>query len=150
MTGSGSGADAARSTVGATKDAGWEVGVRHTFALPLEDVWDFLFEDGLALWLGDATLVLEKGAEYATTDDIRGHILSYTPGFRIRLTWQPGEWDHDSTRQVTVREAETGTTVGFHQERLSGRDERKIMLGHWKDVVDQLDAALQQLPSALD
>ncbi len=134
--------EAAADSVGKTKDAGWEVGVRRTVPASIEDVWDFLFEDGLPLWLGEATLVLEKGAEYETTDDIRGRIIGYTPGFRIRLTWQPGEWDHDSTLQLTVREAETGTTIAFHQERLSGREERKIMLGHWKDVVAELEGAL--------
>ncbi|MCU1550217.1 MAG: hypothetical protein JWR36_777 [Glaciihabitans sp.] len=130
------------NTTGKTKDAGWEVGVRRTVSAPVETVWDFLVGDGLPLWLGNVALTLEKGAEYATDDDISGRILSYTPGLRIRLSWQPGEWDHDSTLQLTVRQAETGTTIAFHQERLSGREERKIMLGHWKEVVEHLDHAL--------
>ncbi len=129
-------------SVGQTKDAGWEVGVRRTVAAPVETVWSFLLGDGLPLWLGNTTLTYEKGDAYETDDDIRGHILSFTDGLRIRLTWQPGEWDHDSTLQLTVREAATGTTIGFHQERLSGREERKIMLGHWKDVVEELASAL--------
>jgi len=142
MSRSADNAPSTPSTVGKTKDAGWEVGVRRTVPSPLEEVWDFLLEDGLPLWLGRTTLVLEKGAEYQTDDDIRGRVLGYTPGFRIRLTWQPGEWDHDSTLQLTVREAETGTTIAFHQERLSGREERKIMLGHWKEVVEEIAAGL--------
>jgi uncharacterized protein YndB with AHSA1/START domain len=125
-----------------TKDAGWEVGVRTTVDAPLSEVWAFLLGPGLPLWLGKTELTLEKGARYATDDDIGGHILSYTPGLRIRLSWQPGEWDHDSMLQLTVREAATGTTIAFHQEKLNGREERKIMLGHWKDVVAQLEAAL--------
>jgi uncharacterized protein YndB with AHSA1/START domain len=131
-------------TTGLTRAAGWEVGVRRTVAAPVETVWAFLVGDGLPIWLGRTVLTPEKGAPYATDDDISGSILSFTDGFRIRLTWQPVEWDHDSTLQLTVREAAsgTGTTIGFHQERLSGRDERKIMLGHWKDVVQQLDDAL--------
>jgi uncharacterized protein YndB with AHSA1/START domain len=127
---------------GKTKDAGWEVGVRTTVDAPLDTVWAFVLGPGLPLWLGNTTLTLEKGAPYATDDDIRGRILSYTPGLRIRISWQPGEWDHDSTLQLTVREAATGTTIAFHQERLSGREERKIMLGHWKDVVAQLEAEI--------
>ena len=132
------------TTTGKTKDAGWEVGVRRTVAAPIEVVWGFLLGQGLPLWLGRAKLTLEKGAPYATDDEISGRILSYTEGTRIRLSWQPSEWDHDSTLQLTVREAETGTTIGFHQEKLSGREERKIMLGHWKDVVQQLDDALSE------
>jgi len=126
------------SDTGKTKDAGWEVGVRTTVAAPLPAVWAFLLGDGLPLWLGHAALVYEKGAAYETDDDIRGQVISYTENKRLRLTWQPGEWDHDSTLQVTVKEAATGTTIGFHQERLSGRDERRIMLGHWKDVTARL------------
>jgi uncharacterized protein YndB with AHSA1/START domain len=134
------------NSTGKTKDAGWEVGVRRTVAAPVETVWDFLLGEGLPLWLGNVTLTLEKGAEYATDDDISGRILSYTPGLRIRLSWQPGEWDHDSTLQLTVRATDAGTTIGFHQEQLSGREERKIMLGHWKEVVEQLDDAIAGKP----
>jgi uncharacterized protein YndB with AHSA1/START domain len=130
---------------GLTRDAGWEVGVRRTVNAPLDLVWTFLLGVGLPLWLGNAKLTLEKGASYETDDDIRGTILSYTEGTRIRLSWQPGEWSHDSTLQLTVKEAVTGTTIGFHQERLSGREERKIMLGHWKDVVQELDDAIAAL-----
>jgi uncharacterized protein YndB with AHSA1/START domain len=133
---------AGKAPAGKTKDPGWEVDVRRTVAASVEQVWDFLLEEGLPLWLGKTTLVLEKDAEYETDDDIRGRILGYTPGFRIRLIWQPGEWDHDSTLQVTVRAAATGTSIAFHHERLSGREERKIMLGHWKEVVEELAAGL--------
>jgi uncharacterized protein YndB with AHSA1/START domain len=130
---------------GQTKDAGWEVGVRKTVDAPLDTVWTFLLGAGLPIWLGNTTLVPEKGAPYETDDDIKGIILSYTEGLRIRLSWQPGEWNHESTLQLTVKEAATGTTIGFHQERLTGREERKIMLGHWKDVVQQLDDAIAGL-----
>jgi uncharacterized protein YndB with AHSA1/START domain len=127
---------------GLTKDAGWEVGVRKTVDAPIDSVWVFLLDQGLPIWLGNTALTLEKGAAFETDDDIRGAVLSYTEGSRVRLSWQPGEWDHDSTLQLTVKEAATGTTIAFHHERLSGREERKIMLGHWKDVVQQLDDAL--------
>ncbi|HEY4269287.1 MAG TPA: SRPBCC domain-containing protein [Galbitalea sp.] len=130
---------------GRTKDAGWEVGVRVTVAAPVEDVWDFLLGDGLGIWLGhtQTDLRFEKGAEYVTVDGVRGHIRSYTPEQRIRMSWQPTEWDHDSILQVSVKEAASGgTTIGFHQERLAGRDERKVMLGHWKTVTAELGTAL--------
>jgi uncharacterized protein YndB with AHSA1/START domain len=130
------------NTTGLTKDAGWEVGVRQTVNAPLDDVWAFLLGDGLKLWLGNARLSLEKNAPYQTDDDIRGHVISYSPKARLRMTWQPGEWDHDSTLHVTAKKAVTGTTIGFHQERLTGRDERRIMLSHWKDVIGKIDAAL--------
>jgi uncharacterized protein YndB with AHSA1/START domain len=130
---------------GQTKDAGWEVGVRKTVDAPIDTVWSFLLGKGLPLWLGNTELILEKGASYETDDDIGGTVLSYNEGLRIRLSWKPEEWDHDSTLQLTVKEAATGTTIGFHQERLSGREERKIMLGHWKEVVQTLDDAIAAL-----
>jgi uncharacterized protein YndB with AHSA1/START domain len=133
---------AAAGDIGRTKDAGWEVGVRTTVDAPVDRVWTFMLGDGLPLWLGNTKLTLERGAPYSTDDDISGRILSYTEGLRVRLSWQPGEWDHDSTLQLTVREAARGTTIAFHQERLNGREERKIMLGHWKDVVAELERAL--------
>ena len=130
---------------GQTKDAGWEVGVRKTVDAPLPIVWTFLLGAGLPLWLGNTALTLEKGAPYQTDDEISGTVISYTDGLRIRLTWRPEEWNHDSTLQLTVGEAATGTTIGSHQERLTGREERKIMLGHWKDVVQTLDDAIAAL-----
>jgi uncharacterized protein YndB with AHSA1/START domain len=119
--------------------------VRGTVNAPVAAVWDFLLGAGLPIWLGRTTLTLEQGAAYETDDDIRGSILRVTEGTRLRLTWQPGEWSHDSTLQLTVRAAETGTTIAFHQERLSGREERRVMLGHWKDVVQDLDDAIAAL-----
>jgi hypothetical protein len=134
-----------QTPAGKTNDAGWEVGVRTTVEAPLDTVWSFLLGAGLPLWLGNTALSLEKGAPYETDDDIKGMVLSYTEGLRVRLSWQPVEWNHDSTLQLTVKEAAAGTTIAFHQERLSGREERKIMLGHWKDVVQQLDGAIAAL-----
>jgi uncharacterized protein YndB with AHSA1/START domain len=129
-------------STGLTKDAGWEVGVRKTVAAPLPVVWAFLIGDGLPLWLGEGTLTTEKGASYQTADGVRGQVRSYTEGLRIRVTWRPEDWPHDTTLQVTVKEAPGGTTIGFHHEQLADRDERRMMLGHWKNVVSDLAGAL--------
>jgi uncharacterized protein YndB with AHSA1/START domain len=130
------------NTNGQTRDAGWEVGVRKTVDAPLDVVWVFLLGKGLNIWLGNARLSLEKGAKYQTDDDISGHIISVSEKSRIRMTWQPGEWDHDSTLHVTVKTTPIGTSIGFQQERLADRDERKIMLTHWKEVLDRLQDGL--------
>jgi uncharacterized protein YndB with AHSA1/START domain len=130
---------------GNKKDAGFDVGVRKTVDAPKDKVWAFLLGAGLPIWLGNTTLTLEKNVAYETDDDISGTLLTHTAGSRIKLTWQPGEWNHDSTLQLTLKETAVGTTIAFQQERLSGREERKIMLGHWKDVVQQLDDAIAAL-----
>jgi uncharacterized protein YndB with AHSA1/START domain len=134
----------ADGTTGLTKDAGWEMGVRHTVSAPLPAVWEFLFSDGLPIWLGETELPREKGAEYRTRDGVRGSVRGYAENAKIRLTWWPDDWPHDTTLQLTVKEAATGTTIGFHHEKLAGRDERKMMLGHWKNVIAALAEAIER------
>ena len=115
------------------------MGVRVTVEAPLPAVWDYLLGEGLPLWLGEInTLPTEKGAAFETRDGLRGTIRSYTEHLRVRMTWQPDDWPHDTLLQVTVKEAATGTTIGFHHEKLADREERKLMLGHWKNVIAQL------------
>jgi len=127
-------------TTGRTKDAGWEMGVRQTVAAPLPAVWAFLVGEGLPLWLGEIdALPTEKGAAYATADGVSGVIRSYTANQRMRLSWQPDDWPHDTILQVTVKESATGTTIGFHHDHLADRDERKMMLGHWKNVAAAIE-----------
>lgn len=128
-------------TTGLTKDAGWELGVRQTVSAPVPVVWAYLTGEGLQAWLGDIdALPTEKGAAYKTRDGVTGTIRSYTDGYRVRLGWQPDDWPHDTTLQVTVKEAAGGTTIGFHHEKLADRDERKLMLGHWKNVAAAINA----------
>jgi hypothetical protein len=130
---------------GLTKDAGWEVGVRQTVPAPLPVVWNFLLGDGLPLWLGETTLPREKGAAYETADGVRGDVRSYAEGSKIRLSWHPGDWPHDTILQLTVKDSATGTTIGIHHEKLADRDERRMMLGHWKSVVADLADAVNRL-----
>lgn len=128
-------------TTGLTKDAGWELGVRTTVAAPVAAVWTWLLGEGLPVWLGDIdALPTEKGASYATKDGVRGTIRSFTPDSRVRLGWQPEDWPHDTTLQVTLKAAATGTTIGFHHEKLADREERKLLLGHWKSVAAAIGA----------
>ena len=125
---------------GKTKDAGWEVGVRTTVAAPVPAVWQYLVGDGLGTWLGDIdSLPTETGAGYVTKDGVKGTIRSRTENVRLRLSWQPSDWPHDSTLQLTVKETITGTTIGIRHEKLADRDERRMMLGHWKNIAAAFD-----------
>lgn len=127
-------------STGLTKDAGWEMGVRTTVAAPISEVWDFLLSEALPLWLGEIeSLPTEKGANYVTGDGVRGSIRSYTEGYRVRLGWQPDDWPHDTILQLTLKETATGTSIGIHQEKLADRDERRMMLGHWKNVAAAIE-----------
>lgn len=122
--------------IGKTKDAGWEIGVSKTVAYPLEQVWAYLSGPGLATWLGDVRLEPEKGAPYETAEGTVGEVRGYREQEKIRLTWRPRDWDHESTVQVGLRPAGPGkTTVVFHQERLAGPEERAAQREHWQAVM---------------
>jgi len=130
---------------GLTKDAGWQVGVRTTVPADASTVWDYLLGAGLPLWLGETTLPSQTNAVYETDDGVRGRLISRTEGTRLRLSWRPDDWPHDTTLQLSLRSAATGTTIAVHHERLADRDERRMMLGHWKTVVAELEKALAGL-----
>ncbi|TVT30316.1 SRPBCC domain-containing protein, partial [Amycolatopsis rhizosphaerae] len=95
------------------------------------------------LWLGPGVpLPLERGAPYRTDDGITGEIRSFHPLDRVRLTWRPSGWGHDSTVQVTVRSSGPKTALRFHQERLSGPEERAAQHEYWQAKMDRVAEAL--------
>lgn len=114
-------------TVGLTKDAGWQVGVRRTFPVSPDRAWDVLVEgEGRALW--------SEGA-----GDLRAQSDSH-----LRVTWTHLLLDRPSRLQLRVEEAATGATVAVHQEMLSSELERSAMKEHWSAVLDRLGALLQE------
>ncbi|MFF8847194.1 SRPBCC domain-containing protein [Streptomyces sp. NPDC015127] len=127
-------------TTGLTKDAGWEIGVSRTLPLPPAAVWDFLASpEGVELWLGKGVrLPTRKGEAYETADGVRGEVRSYRPGDRIRVTYGT------STVQVAVSAARSGegAVLRFHQERLTGAEERERRRAHWNAVAARVEAAL--------
>jgi uncharacterized protein YndB with AHSA1/START domain len=132
--------------VGHTRDAGWEIGVSRTVPFPMEEVWDFLTSPaGSAVWLGAGVARLdEPGAAYETEAGTAGQVRSFRPQDRVRLTWRPVDWDHDSTVQFTVTSvAGDRTRIVFHQERLVDGAERERQRTHWQGVLDALVAALE-------
>ncbi|GAB3607817.1 SRPBCC domain-containing protein [Conyzicola nivalis] len=127
---------------GSKKDAGWEVGVRETVDVPLPVVWQYLVSAGVPVWLGKGELRGVKGFTYSMADGVRGEVLAYTEGSKIRLSWRPDDWPHDTVLVISVKEVEAGTTIAIHHQELADRDERRMMLGHWKNVVGDLAKAL--------
>lgn len=130
--------------VGKTKDAGWQIGVSVTVHRPAADVWDWLVSpDGLATWLGDGVqLEGVKGEPYTTADGTHGELRSFRPLDRIRLTWQPADWTHDTTVQIALDDKVDRTRIVFHQERLADADERALQREHWKSVSETVKGTL--------
>jgi uncharacterized protein YndB with AHSA1/START domain len=131
--------------VGLTRDAGFQIGVSRSVAVPLELVWDTLVSDaGVRTWLGaDVQLPSAAGAPYRTATGTTGEVRSFHPHDRVRLTWRPPDWNHESTVQVTVSRRNGRTVLRFHQERLADPDERDRQRAHWQSVLDSL---VEQLP----
>jgi uncharacterized protein YndB with AHSA1/START domain len=127
---------------GLTKDAGWEIGVSRTVAAPPERVWRVLTSArGLGVWLGPgARLPKTKGSHYETSDGISGEVRSFRPLDRVRITWRPTGWQHDSTVQVAISKSRHGakTTVRFHQERLRSAAEREQQRAYWRQALERL------------
>jgi uncharacterized protein YndB with AHSA1/START domain len=131
--------------VGRTRDAGWQIGVSRTLDHPVEDVWNFLTSaEGTAIWLGEGVTVSpEPGEGYETSAGVHGETRSFTRHRRIRLTWQPADWRHDTTLQLSVTPAANGRArLGVHQERLADAAERDRQRTHWQAVVNAIAGAM--------
>ncbi|MEV0049207.1 SRPBCC domain-containing protein [Saccharopolyspora shandongensis] len=128
--------------IGQTKDAGFQIGVSKTVPHPPDEVWGFLTSPaGIALWLG-AGATLEKGATYRTADGTTGEIRSHRELDRVRLTWRPADWDHDTTVQVAIVGKGDRTQLRFHQEWLADANERARQRDHWRRTMTAVTTAL--------
>jgi uncharacterized protein YndB with AHSA1/START domain len=129
--------------IGQTKDVGFNIGASKTLPFPPEVVWAAIMSpEGVALWLGEgATLV--KGERYETIEGTVGEVRSLRPFDRVRLTWHPRDWDHESTVQVAISPSGAKTVLRFHQERLDGPEERARQRDHWREVMDSIVDLLQ-------
>lgn len=130
--------------IGQTKDVGFEIGVSKTLPVPVDEVWALLTSpEGVALWLGrGAELGRTKGDRYTTADGTTGEIRSFHEHSRLRLTWRPAGWDHDTTVQVTVQAQNDRTVLRFHQEWLAVPEERARQRDHWRAVMATMVDAL--------
>jgi uncharacterized protein YndB with AHSA1/START domain len=128
------------SPVGKTRDAGWEIGVSRTVDRTPDEVWKLLTSPkGVKTWLGAGVrFPLDRGDRYETADGTAGDVRSFRPLDRIRLTWRPPGWSHDSTVQVAIATTSSGTRITFHQERLADAAERERQRDHWRAVLDRL------------
>ena len=127
--------------VGKTKDVGFQVGVRRTFPISLEQAWKYLTSrEGMEIWLGVAdNFHLIKGATYQAQGGASGEVRVVNRLENIRVTWQPKQWSQPSTIQVRViPSGRDKTVVSFHQEKLPDATAREQMQSHWTDVLDEL------------
>jgi len=128
--------------VGKTRDTGYVIGVRRTLPISLAEAWELITSpEGVRAWLGDGARVEWKpGREYALADGSAGAVRVVQPESHVRLTWRPRGWPRDSTIQVRVIAAASGTTIAFHQEHLPGAGAREERRAHFAAALDALAA----------
>ncbi|WP_163882059.1 SRPBCC family protein [Paenibacillus favisporus] len=133
-------ADDAAKPVGLTAAAGFQVGVRRTFPVSREAAWSLLTSpEGMMVWLGKLpALEFKPGTTYTSKEGNHGKIRVVKPGEQIRLTWQRPGWPHPSTVQIRLLEAKTGTTISFHQEKLTDIQQREQMKAYWEEAADPI------------
>ena len=126
---------------GLTRDVGYQVGVRRTLPLSLEQSWRLVTSsEGIELWLGEIVEGgLEVGTEYLLASGVRGELRVLKWKSHLRLTWKPEFWARASTIQVRVISKGVKSTIAFHQEHMPdsvAREERKIF---FCEVLDKWD-----------
>ena len=125
--------------LGQTKDAGFQLGIRKTFPVLTEKVWDFLFSKrGLKIWLGNLKNELEIKKEYETENGISGLVRVFKAYSHIRLNWKRKTWENMSTVQIRVIGNEDKTTIAIHQEKLLNAGQRNEIKGYWSKIMKAL------------
>lgn len=133
-----------RVPTGVTKDAGVQLGIRRTIAAPPASVWQHLVSpEGRMLWLGTVhDFRLERGYTFRTAEGLEGKLTAVDPPRKLRLNWQPADWDKRSRLQIYVLAAGQGAAVAIHQEMLEDIYMRELMLRHWETVIEGIRTRL--------
>ncbi len=129
-----------RTEVGHTVSQGWEVGVRRTFPISIDQAWEILFtQPVLGYWLDKkANLSFQEKDTYTTATGISILVTSVTPGKVIRMKWQTPDASNPSVLQIRVLAAKENTTISFHHEKLPNGASREKMKAYWEEVLKHI------------
>lgn len=128
---------------GRTQSAGWQVGMRRTLPIGLEDAWHLLISaEGIAIWLGEgADIQMQERSRYRLADGTSGEVRVIKLYSNLRITWHPPAWQHPSTLQLRLIGKGNRTVLALHQEHLPGpdaRNERRRFFGMALDALEKL------------
>ncbi len=128
--------------MGKTQSQGWEIGVSRTLPVSARRAWALVMTAlGLPQAIVRARREVETGQVVKTKNKTQVEIRSYEPGSRLRMRWQPAEWDFASTLQIRIKPAVTGTTISVHHEKLENGEQRAAMREHWTARLEEVRAA---------
>jgi len=107
-------------TVGLTKDAGWQFGVRRTIRAEVPVVWELLFSESIAkLWL----------------PSVETDFSTFKPQSHIRTKWQLTSWSNRATLQMRVIPNKNKTVLAFHFDRLLDPQQRHETKVYWTQKI---------------
>ncbi|TJY43844.1 SRPBCC domain-containing protein [Cohnella pontilimi] len=126
--------------VGQTVSAGFQVGVRRTFPITVENAWNLITSTiGITTWLGELpAFSIQVGQQYLTEDGVSGNIRVVNQFQNIRLTWKKENWIKPTILQIRTIPNGDKTTLSFHQENLSDMNVREEMKLRWEEVLNKL------------
>lgn len=133
--------------VGQTKDVGFQFGLRKTFPVSSEEMWNFLFsEKGLKIWLGKLKTEFELKKHYETENGITGFVRVFNPYSHIRINWKKKDWNNLSTVQIRVLNNKEKSTFSIHQEKLLDAEQRAEMKEYWNVIMNKVTNELNKSP----
>lgn len=126
---------------GLTKDQGWEIGVRHTLPIDAGRAWELVTTaPGLDAWLKPTqNISFAKDISFPLAGGGTARVVSFEEGSLIRMRVQLPGHNFESTLQLRLLPAATGTTFAFHHDRLQNASQREEMRGHWQAAIDALE-----------
>ncbi|UII20159.1 SRPBCC domain-containing protein [Fulvivirga ligni] len=125
-------------TVGKTQSVGFQVGVRKTINCSLEELWDYVLGKGMPLWFGDSKEEPEINKELHSSTGNYGKITTLVPQSHFRMQFKFNSWTNTSAVQVRFIKAKTGTTLSFHQDKLTDERQREEMKSYWSKVLNHV------------
>ncbi|CAD5267656.1 MULTISPECIES: SRPBCC domain-containing protein [unclassified Imperialibacter] len=132
--------------IGQTKDAGFQIGVRKTFAVDRDKLWAFvLSKKGVELWFGNVATELPYHQPFRSEEGMEGLITTLQEGSHLRMKWKKPNWEHFSMLQIRVIPAGNKATLSFHQDQLISESQRAEMKTHWAVVIDKVGDRIASL-----
>ena len=122
--------------------SGFQVSVQRSVPGDAESAWRRIETSPESLFGGPLELTEGTRFEMPAGDGVmaaRGEVRVVKPGDRIRMTWQPIDWEAPALVQVTLLESTSGkTAVNVFVEKLPDAERREIARAHWRSALERL------------